>query len=75
MPDDLNIDTRTPTEAEVRNATKAVKSGKAPGIGSIHAEMLKADVSTATRVLTDLFEIIWDKKTIPRDWAKGLIII
>ena len=74
VPDDLNIDTRPPTEAEVKNAIKAMKSGKAPGVDSIHAEMLKADLSTATRVLTNLFDTIWDKETIPSDWAKGLII-
>ena len=36
--------------------------------------MLKADLSTATTVLTDLFETIWYKETIPSDWAKGVII-
>ena len=72
--DDLNIDTRPPTEAEVKNAVKAMKSGKATGIDSIHAEMLKGNLSTATRVFTELFESIWDKETIPSDWAKGLII-
>ena len=72
--DDLNIDTSPPTEAEVRNAIKAMKSGKAPGVNSIHTEMLKADLSTATRVLTNLFDTIWDKETIPSDWGKGLII-
>ena len=74
VPDDLNIDTSPPTEAEVRNAIKAMKSGKAPGVDSIHAEMLKADLSTATRVLTNLFDTIWDKETIPSDCGKGLII-
>ena len=54
VPDDLNIDTRPPTEGEVKNAIKAMKSGKSP----IHAEMLKADLSTATRVLTNLFDTI-----------------
>ena len=74
VPDDLNINTNPPTEAEVRNAIKAMKSGKAPGIDSIHAEMLTADLSTATRVLTNLFDTIWDKEIIPSDWGKGLII-
>jgi len=74
VPDDLNIDTSPPTEAEVRNAIKAVKSGKAPGVDSIHAEMLKADLSTATRVPTNLFDTIWDKDTILSDWDNGLSI-
>ncbi|KAK2189636.1 hypothetical protein NP493_101g09048 [Ridgeia piscesae] len=58
--DGLSQDTSPPTEAEVKNAIKAMKSGKAPGVDSIHAEMLKADLSTATRVLTNLFDTIWD---------------
>ena len=70
VPDDLNIDTSPPTEAEVNNAIKAMKSGKAQGVDSIHAEMLKADLSTATRVLTNLFDTIWDKEAIPSDWGK-----
>ena len=46
---------------------QSMKSGKAPGVDSIHAEMLKADLSTATSVLTDSFETISDKETIPSD--------
>ena len=46
VPDNLNIDTSPPTEAEVRNAIKAMKSRKALGVDSIHAEMLMVDLST-----------------------------
>ena len=63
VPDDLNIDTSPPTEAEVRNAIKAMNNGKVPDVDSIHAEMLKANLSTATRVLTNLF----DKETGAKD--------
>jgi len=52
-----------------------MKSGKAPDVDSIQTEMLKADLITATRVLTNLFDIIWDKETIPIEWDKGLIIM
>ena len=72
--DVLNINTSPPTEAEVRCAIKAMKSGKAPGIDSIHAEMLKADLGTSTKVLTDLFRDIWETDTLPGDWTKGLIV-
>ena len=51
-----------------------MKSGKAPGIDSIHAEMLKADIEASTKILTDLFRTIWTKDTIPADWTKGLIV-
>jgi len=50
-----------------KNAIKATKSGKATAIDFIHAEIWKADLSTTTRVLTDLFEDIWDKETILSD--------
>ena len=48
--------------------------GKAPDIDYIHAELLKAYLRTATRVLTEFFESIWDKETVPSDWAKGIFI-
>ena len=50
-PDYLNIDIRPPTKAEVRNDIKAMKSGKASGIDTIRAEILKTDLSTPTRIL------------------------
>ena len=36
--------------------------------------MLKADIPTSTRVLTDLFENIWNSDTIPEDWSKEIIV-
>ena len=36
--------------------------------------MLKADIPTSTRVLTDLFQNIWKSDTIPEDWSKGIIV-
>ena len=47
-----------------------MKNGKAANIHDIHAEMLNADLTTSTRVLTNLFKKI---QKIPEDWAKGLI--
>lgn len=65
--DDLEVDTSPPTEEEIRQAIKATKSRKAPGPYSIHIELLKADINTATKVLADLFRSIWDKETILKD--------
>jgi hypothetical protein len=70
----LDIDTGQPTEAEVTAAIQAMKSGKAAGIDSIHAEMMKADIDTSTKVLTNLFSKVWSEETIPSDWCKGLIV-
>ena len=69
----LNINISPPNETEVKCAIKATKSGKAAGSDSIHAEMLKADLNTSVKILTDLFRNIWNKNVIPEDWAKGLI--
>ena len=50
-----NIDTSPPTHEEVKCAIQAMKGGKAAGIDAIHAKMLKADLTTSTKVLTELF--------------------
>ncbi|XP_063408909.1 uncharacterized protein LOC134692390 [Mytilus trossulus] len=50
------------------------QAGKAPDIDSIHAEMLKADLETSSRVLHNLFLVIWKEGDIPSDWSKGLIV-
>ena len=50
-----------------------MKNGKAPGIDSLQAELFKADISTTSRLLTDLFSKIWEQEVIPNDWTKGLI--
>lgn len=34
--------------------------------------MLKADLITSTKVLTDLFRSIWEDETIPSDWDNAL---
>ena len=57
----------------LETAIKAMKSGKAPGIDPLQAELFKADVITASKVFTDLFAKIWDHETIPKDLSKGLI--
>ena len=61
--DALKVNTNPLTEVEVRAAIKVMKSGKAPGLDSIHAEMLKADLDTSTKILTDPFATIWTEDT------------
>lgn len=61
----LHIDTNPTSEVDVRLAIKAMKNGKAADIDAIHAEMLKADLHTSTKVLTGLFRKIWEKDVIP----------
>ena len=54
----LDIDTSPLTEEDDRLFIKAMKCGKAASIDCLHAEMLKADLNTLTKVLTDLFRKI-----------------
>lgn len=70
----LDIDISPPSEQEVRSAIKALKNGKACGIDQIHAEMLKADLDTSTKILTSFYRSVWDSNAIPEDWTKGLIV-
>ena len=64
--DNLIIDTRPPTEAEVKNV---IKCEETTGIDCIHADILKADLRTTTRIMTELSESIWYKETIPSNWV------
>ena len=54
----FDIDTSSPTKEEVKTATKALKNGKACGVDSIYAEMLKADIETSAEALTNFFHSI-----------------
>ena len=62
------------TEAEVREAIKAQKNGKAPGSDSVCAEMLKADEQETHSILCQIFQRIWDEEDTPDDWKTGTII-
>ena len=70
---DLNIRVDVPSQSEVRKAIETMKPNKAPGIDQIQAEILKADLETSTKYLTEMFVAIWDKEVIPDDWCKGVI--
>ena len=50
-----------------------MKNGKAPGINSLQAELLKADIGSTSRLLTDLFSKMLEQEVIPKDRTKGLI--
>ena len=50
-----------------------MKNGKSPGIDSRPVELLKADATTSSLVLADLFAKIWNLLGIPIDWSIRLI--
>ena len=53
---------------------KAMKNGKAWGIDSLQAELLKADTTTASLVLTDFFAKIWNHEVVPKDWSMRIYL-
>ena len=70
----LDIDTDPPTLAEVKEAIKAMKSGKAGGLDGITADMLKAEEVYTPVHLHSILGNIWNDMDIPKEWTTGLII-
>ena len=68
------ITTDEPTLGEVREAIKRLQNGKAPGIDTITAELLKADIEFSAKKVHQLLGKIWKHEQIPEKWKKGLII-
>ena len=50
-----------------------MKSGKAPGIYCITADLLRVDTDTTVNVLHELFNKIWEEEGVPKDWSRGLV--
>ena len=71
---DREISVNTPTVRELADAIRSLKNGKATGIDTIHAEMLKIDLQTSVGVLCPIFIQVWEREEIPEDWRKGLIV-
>ena len=73
-PTPLHIKTTPPTRSEIINAIKSLKNGKAAGVDSICAEVLKADPNIIADKLLPLFSNIWQQETFPSDWKEGIIV-
>ena len=71
---ELDIDIGEVSRDKIRKTILRLKNGKSPGLDTIIAEMLKADLETSTIMFYELFIHIWRHDTIPNDWTKGLII-
>ncbi|PIK41764.1 endonuclease-reverse transcriptase [Apostichopus japonicus] len=74
IPELETIDTTPVTKAEVKNAIKKLKNGKAGGVDLLTPELLKADIDTTANKLHSIICDIWDQEKIPKDWKKGLIV-
>ena len=55
-------------------AIKTIKIGKATGADNIPAEVLKVDPYLSAVVLLPLFQEIWQKEKLLKEWKEGIII-
>ena len=71
---ELDINSDAITSGKLRKAIRQLKNSKAPGYDEIPAELIKADIETASEVPFVLLEHIWQEEQIPGDWHRGLIV-
>ncbi|MGH2507006.1 MAG: reverse transcriptase domain-containing protein [Ktedonobacteraceae bacterium] len=64
----------SPTLAEVEEAVKSLKPGKAAGVDEIRPEMLKALGGGGLRWLTRVFSVVWSTGRAPMDWQTGVVV-
>lgn len=61
------------TQKEVANAVKALINGKAAGLDSVKAEMLKYGGDSVKRALARLYNLIMKNEIWPEQWQLGVI--
>ena len=61
-------------ENKIIRSLKGLRNGKAPGIDSIQAEVLKVDVGITANAHEHVFTKILNEEVIPGDWQKGVIV-
>ena len=62
------------TKEEVERALKETKSGKAPGVDGVHAEMLKEGGVTVVEWLVRLFSVCFYLGMCPVEWVLAVIV-
>ena len=58
----------------VRRAIRRLKSGKAPGVDGITAELLKGVNEEFIQALWQVFAKCFEREEIPEEWARGVIV-
>ena len=58
---------------KIGSALRETKSGRAPSIDNITADLLRADTDTTVNILYGLFNTVWEEERVPEDWTRGLI--
>ena len=67
-------DTDPPSLAEVKDAIKKLKNGKAPGLDNIPPDALKSGGWAMRAWVHRVIRRVWETGEIPADWKKGCII-
>ena len=79
--DDTNVITDTiviveiTIRKEIMSALRETKSGRAPGINNITADLLRADTDTIVNILYGLFNKIREEEMIPEEFTRRLITL
>ena len=69
----LEEEIEAPTEGEVADIIKKLKSGKAPGLDGITAEMLKHGGGSLVKLIWKLTVEIWEREEMPEEWSMGVV--
>ena len=65
------VSNEPPTETEVRDVIKGLKLGRAAGPDDLSPALFETGNVTLTRVVTQLFESIWQSKSVPKSWGES----
>ena len=70
--DDLDINLGPITKAEVVEAIKKIKNGKASD--NIPPRVMKGDTEITANIMINLMEDAWEKEEVPTKWKTGYIV-
>ena len=62
------------TMEEVKKAIQELRRGKAPGVDGVVNEVLKYGGVAMERALYMMFNVFFEKETVPVDWTRGLVV-
>ena len=61
-------------QGEIEVAIRSLKSGKAPGVDNVTAEMIKAGGECTAKVMHRLCNKVLEEEQCPDDWGKAIIV-
>lgn len=61
------------SSTDINKALQQMKNGKAPGLGNVSVELLKAAPSEVLEILADIFSRCLNGEDPPKEWKKAII--